>query len=104
MADKTYLKDLIETHWTGNGTWGPKPGDVTIGAWLAGGDADTAAMWNAMPVKLRNACDQSVSHWYQNYENFQNQGGKRYFLNHWYHRPFTIGPEAMKAIPTRNDN
>jgi len=99
---KTWLKDLLEKQWCGSGSWGPKPG-ITIGAWLAS-KPDLLALWNACPAPLRNACDQSVSHWYQNYENFQEQGGKRYFLNHWYHRPFTIGQQAMAAIPTTNDN
>jgi hypothetical protein len=101
--EKSWIKDLIENQYCGSGSWDPVTG-VSLSAAIGGTDADTQALWNAIPAALRNACDQSTSHWYQNYENFQVKNGKRYFLNHWYHRPFTIGGEAMKAIPTTNDN
>jgi hypothetical protein len=92
-----YLKGLVEG-FTGNGGWDPAkktPDD--------GENADGKAAWAAMPDAVKNACAQSTSNWYENFENFQAKGGKRFFLNHYYHRAFTIGPTAMKAITATND-
>lgn len=96
-AWQSYLRQLVE-NFTGNGSWDPTkktPDD--------GENPDGQAAWKAMPEAVKNACQQSTSNWYQNYENFQAKGGKRFFLNHYYHRAFTIGPTAMNAIAATND-
>lgn len=94
---QTYLRTLVE-NFTGDGGWDPTKASPEHGE-----TADGQAAWNAMPAAVKNACTQSKSNWYENYENFQAKGGKRFFLNHYYHRPFTIGPTAMKAITATND-
>jgi hypothetical protein len=94
---QTYLRNLVE-NFTGNNSWNPtKPSPE------AGESADGQAAWHAMPAAVKNACTQSVPYWYTNYANFQAKGSKRFFLNHYYHRPFTIGPTAMQAITATND-
>lgn len=96
-AWKNWLKSVIES-FTGNASWSP-----TRATPEAGLDANGQKAWAAMPAKVRNACAQSKTQWYNNYENFQKNGDKHYFLNHWYHRPFTIGPTAFNAIASTND-
>jgi hypothetical protein len=56
-----------------------------------------------MPVKVKNACAQSTSQWYNNFANFQANGGSRFFLNHWYHTPFKLSEHAVQVINATND-
>lgn len=87
--------------YTGSQSWDPAaatPVDVE--------DNPTGrAVWAAMPAAVRNMCDQSTSQWYDNYANFQvGAGGNRYFLNHWYHQWFQIGPVAKGVIDAIGEN
>ncbi|HWO24466.1 MAG TPA: hypothetical protein VNO30_37230 [Kofleriaceae bacterium] len=97
-AWKGYLRALVEG-FTGSSSW--DPARVTPDA---GAPVDGQLAWAAMPAAIKNACAQSKSYWYSNYSNFQKVGDKRYFLNHWYHRPFTIGATAFATIPSTNDD
>ncbi|HSK02461.1 MAG TPA: hypothetical protein VK932_14510 [Kofleriaceae bacterium] len=96
-AWKGYLRDLVEGY-TGSASWDPARATPDDGQ-----PVDGQLAWAAMPAAVRNACAQSTSSWYENYTNFQKVGDKRYFLNHWYHRPFTIGATAFATIPATND-
>jgi hypothetical protein len=96
-AWKGYLKGLVQG-FTGSSSWSPAKATPD-----AGEVADGQRAWAAMPAAVRNACAQSTTGWYDNYTNFQKVGDKRYFLNHWYHRPFTIGATAFATIPSTND-
>lgn len=96
-AWKNWLREVI-VGFTGNASWSPTRATPEDGL-----TPDGALAWAAMPAKVRNACAQSTTQWYNNYENFQKNGDKHYFLNHWYHRPFTIGPTAFNAIKSTND-
>lgn len=97
-------KDWVRAYiggYTGSSSWSPAtatPIDVE--------DTETGrAVWAAMPAAVRNMCDQSTSYWYDNYANFQvGSGGNRYFLNHWYHQWFQIGPVAKGVIDTIGEN
>jgi hypothetical protein len=96
-AWKGYLRGLVQGY-TGSASWSPAkvtPDDGEVD--------DGKAAWAAMPAAVKNACAQSTTSWYDNYTNFQKVGDKRYFLNHWYHRPFTIGATAFATIPSTND-
>jgi len=97
-AWKGYLRGVVEG-FTGKGSWSPKKPTPDTGL-----PADGKKAWAAMPAAVRNACAQSTTQWYNNYTNFQKAGDKRYFLNHWYHRPFTIGATAFATIPSTNDS
>lgn len=97
-AWKGYLRDLVKG-FTGSGSWDPAKATPDEGA-----PADGQRAWAAMPAAVKNACAQSTSYWYDNYTNFQKAGDKRFFLNHWYHRPFTIGATAFATIPSTNDS
>jgi hypothetical protein len=97
-AWKGYLRGLVEGY-TGSASWDPAKATPD-----AGEVADGQLAWAAMPAAVKNACAQSTSYWYSNYANFQKVGSKRYFLNHWYHRPFTIGATAFATIPATNDD
>jgi hypothetical protein len=94
---KATLRQLVENY-TGSGGWAPTAATPDTGQ-----HADVQAAWAAMPAAVRNACTQSNNNFYQNFENFQGKNNKRYFLNHYYHRPFTIGEKAMNAIRATND-
>lgn len=96
-AWKTYLRTLVE-HFTNTGQWGP-----TAATPDAAAPADGKAAWAAMPAKVKNACAQSTSQWYDNFENFQSNGGNRYFLNHWYHQAFKLSDQAVNVIKATND-
>ena len=96
-AWKNWLREVI-VGFTGSASWSPTRATPEDGL-----TPDGALAWAAMPAKVRNACAQSTTQWYNNYENFQKNGDKHYFLNHWYHRPFTIGPTAFNAIKSTND-
>jgi hypothetical protein len=96
---KQWIRHMVK-QFTGSGSWAPARAtpDLGEGDW-------PRAMWAAMPEAVKNACAQSTSHWYSNWRNFQTGGdGKRYFLNHWYHRPFTIGDVAAQAIEATGDD
>jgi hypothetical protein len=97
-AWKGYLRALVEG-FTGSASWDPVRPTPDDGAPI-----DGQLAWAAMPAPIKNACAQSKSYWYSNYQNFQKVGDKRYFLNHWYHRPFTIGATAFATIPSTNDD
>lgn len=96
-AWKGYLRDLVQGY-TGSSSWSPAKATPDTGE-----PADGQRAWAAMPAAVRNACAQSTTTWYDNYTNFQKVGDKRYFLNHWYHRPFTIGATAFNTIASTND-
>jgi hypothetical protein len=96
-AWKGYLRGLVEG-FTGSSSWGPAKATPDEGE-----VDDGKRAWAAMPAAVKNACSQSTEYWYDNYTNFQKAGDKRYFLNHWYHRPFTIGATAFATIPSTND-
>ena len=96
---KTWIKYMIR-NFTGSSSWSPARAtpDETEGDW-------PKAMWAAMPEAVKNACAQSTAYWYQNWRNFQTgTDGKRYFLNHWYNRAYTIGNVASTAIEATNDD
>lgn len=96
---KQWVRHMVK-QFTGSGSWNPARAtpEQGEGQW-------PRAMWAAMPAALKNACAQSTSHWYNNWRNFQTgTDGKRYFLNHWYHRPFTIGDVAAQAIEATGDD
>jgi hypothetical protein len=96
-AWKEYLRNLVKGY-TGSSSWSPAKATPDTGE-----DPNGQAAWAAMPAAVRNACAQSTTSWYDNYTNFQQVGDKRYFLNHWYHRPFTIGATAFATIGATND-
>lgn len=96
-AWKTYLKSLVE-HFTNSGQWGP-----TAATPDAHAPADGKAAWAAMDPKIKNACAQSTTSWYNNFANFQANSGSRYFLNHWYHQPFKLSENAVTVINATND-
>ena len=96
---KKWVRSMIKKY-TGSSSWDPLRAtpDATEGAW-------PKAMWKAMPDAVKNACTQSNSHWYNNWRNFQKgTDGKRYFLNHWYKRAYTIGNVAATAIEATGEN
>jgi hypothetical protein len=93
-----YLLSLVEGY-TGSGSWDPAKATPDAGA-----DPNGQAAWAAMPAGVKNGCAQSVSYWYSNWENFAKKGNTRYFLNHWYHRAFSIGPVAAEAIRATGDD
>lgn len=96
---KQWVRYMVKQY-TGSGSWDPARAapDQGEAEW-------PKAMWAAMPEALKNACAQSTSHWYSNWRSFQKgSDGKRYFLNHWYHRPFTIGDVAAQAIEATGDD
>jgi hypothetical protein len=96
---KQWIRHMVK-QFTGRGSWSPgrTSPEQTEGTWQR-------AMWAAMPQAVKSACAQSTSHWYNNWRNFQKgSDGKRYFLNHWYHRPFTIGDVAAQAIEATGDD
>ncbi|TMQ22133.1 MAG: hypothetical protein E6J90_01055 [Deltaproteobacteria bacterium] len=96
-AWKGAIAGMVERY-TGSASWNPaKPSPD------AGEHPDLQAAWTAMPATVKNACAQSTANWYTNYTNFQVASGKHFFLNHWYHKPFFIGPAAFKTIPGTND-
>lgn len=97
-AWQDFLKKLV-VDFTGSGGWDPTKATPDAATTPAG-----KAAWAAMPAAVKNACAQSTSHWYQNYQSFQAKSGKRFFLNHYYHRPFTIGSGAMQAIAATNES
>jgi len=96
-AWKTYLRTLPK-NFTGSSSCRPAKATPETGE-----PDDGKRAWAAMPAAVKNACAQSTTQWYDNYTNFQKAGDKRYFLNHWYHRPFTIGATAFATIPSTND-
>lgn len=96
-AWKTYLRTLIENY-TNHGQWGP-----TAATPDAAAPADGKAAWAAMPAKVKNACAQSTTSWYNNFANFQANGGSRFFLNHWYHTPYKLSEHAVNVINATND-
>lgn len=96
---KSWVKHMIRS-FTGSSSWDPArvTPDEGEGTWQK-------AMWAAMPDAVKNACAQSTSYWYQNWRNFQTgTDGKRYFLNHWYNRAYTIGTVAATAIEATNED
>jgi hypothetical protein len=93
-----YLRGLVEGY-TGSGSWDPAKATPDAGA-----DPNGLAAWAAMPAGVKDGCAQSVSYWYSNWENFAKKGTTRYFLNHWYHRAFSIGPVAAEAIRATGDD
>lgn len=93
-----YLQGLVEGY-TGSGSWDPAKATPDDGA-----DPNGKAAWAAMPAGVKNGCAQSTSYWYSNWENFAKAGNTRYFLNHWYHRAFSIGPVAAEAIRATGDD
>lgn len=96
---KAWVKSMIRSY-TGSGSWDPARAtpDEGEGDWQK-------AMWAAMPETVKNACAQSVSYWYTNWRNFQvGTDGKKYFLNHWYNRAYTIGPTASNAIEATGED
>lgn len=97
-AAKAAVLALVEGY-TGNTSWDPTKASPETGA-----DDVQTAQWNAMGEPLKNACKQSKSYWYSNWSNFQQAGGRRYFLNHWYHAPYRFGATAASAITATGDN
>jgi len=96
-AWKGALRDIVRT-FTGSSSWSPARATPEAGL-----HPDLVAAWQAMPAAVKNACLQSKPYWYDNYQNFQAANGKRYFLNHWYNRPFTIGNKAFSTVASTND-
>jgi hypothetical protein len=96
-AWRTAIASMVES-FTGSASWAPAKATPD-----AGEHPDLIAAWAAMPATVKNACAQSTANWYQNYQGYQVKSGKHYFLNHWYHKPFAIGPAAFKTIPATND-
>jgi hypothetical protein len=96
-AWKGALRSIVE-NFTGTSSWTPARATPE-----AGQHPDLVAAWQAMPAAIKNACQQSTPYWYDNYRNFQAANGKRYFLNHWYKRPFTIGNKAFSTVAATND-
>ena len=95
---KTYLTTLVENY-TNTSNWNPAKATPDTGE-----TSDGQAAWAAMPATVKNACTQSKANWYLNYENFQVVGGKRLFVNHWYHTPYVMGAQAHNVIPATNDH
>ena len=95
---KQAVIDMVET-FTGDGGWDPSRGDPAEGR-----TAKERAYWRAMPAAVKNACAESTSYWYSNWGSFQQTGGKYYFLNHWYHRPYRFGATAASAITASGDD
>jgi hypothetical protein len=94
---KDYLRGLVESY-TNTGQWGPAAATPDATAPAVG-----QAAWAAMPQKVKNACAQSNNSWYNNFQNFQANGGSRYFLNHWYHQAFKLSEHAVNVIKATND-
>lgn len=94
---KDYLRSLVEGY-TNYGNWGPATATPDAAA-----PVDGQLAWAAMPVKVKNACAQSTDSWYNNYANYQANGGNRFFLNHWYHQAFKVSDQAMNIIKATND-
>jgi len=84
----------------GKGGWDPKKAAPDTGIT----DPELQAKWDAMCPAVKNACTQSTSYWYDNWANFQQSGGKSYFLNHYYHKPFKFGATAAQAIAATGEN
>lgn len=96
---KQWIKHMIRSY-TGSSSWNPARATPDEGE-----EAWPKAMWAAMPDAVKNACTQSTSYWYQNWRNFQTgTDGKRYFLNHWYNRAYTIGNVAATAIEATGED
>lgn len=95
-AAKTAVAAKVES-WMGKSRWDPTRAAVPQ-------TDEEKAQWKAMPNEVTNAVQQSVSHWYGNYKNFQKKGSRYYFLNHWYHWPFHMGEKAFKIIPKTGEN
>ena len=95
---KAAIKAMVEG-FTNSGNWNPAKTSPETGA-----DATKTAQWNAMGEPLKNACKQSKAYWYSNWASFQQAGGRRYFLNHWYHRPYRFGGTAASGITASGDN
>lgn len=98
-AEAKKVAGLIES-WMGSGSWSP-----TRATPIEGQAADVTAMYNAIPDTMKNGVTQSKANWYSNYTNFQTgAGGRRYFLNHWYHRAYYFGNVAKQAIDATGDD
>lgn len=96
---KTWIWHMVRS-FTGSSSWDPARNtpDESENDWYK-------AAWAAMPDAVRNACAQSTRYWYQNWRNFQTgTDGKRYFLNHWYNRAYTIGNVAAAAIEATGED
>ncbi|HEX2690744.1 MAG TPA: hypothetical protein VHN14_29210, partial [Kofleriaceae bacterium] len=65
QAWKDYLRQLVENY-TNSGQWGPTAATPDAAAPAVG-----QAAWAAMPQKVKNACVQSNTSWYNNFQNFQ---------------------------------
>jgi hypothetical protein len=84
---------------TNSGNWNPAKATPDAGA-----DDTRKAQWAAMGEQLKNACAQSKAYWYSNWASFQQVGGRRYFVNHWYHRPYRFGAAAASGITASGDS
>jgi len=97
-AEKDKVAEAVNS-WMGNAAWAPTRANVQDGQ-----PAEFAALWAAVPAKMKNLVTQSTTHWYNNWANFQQGGGKSYFLNHYYHRPFHFNQAAAQVIRATGDN
>ncbi len=98
-TERDKLAGMVET-WMGSNAWAPTRANVTDGQ-----PADLTALWSAVPEKMKNGVAQSRTNWYSNWSNFQQGQGSRYFfLNHYYHRPYHLGPKAAEVIRAVGDS
>jgi len=109
-ADQTRMLELLVAHVNSN-KWAEKTAmpDINLAVPTAGflgppsPDQTDALLYRAMP-SLRNCCEQSKSYWYQNYTTHQAGPKGRYFLNHWYSKPYYFSNIAQAAITATGDN
>lgn len=98
-AAKSWVRSFIKTY-TGSQSWSPTRATVDDNS-----NSWKTAWWNAMPVAVKNACNQSIAYWYTNYANFQKgNSGNRLFLNHWYHKWFRMSDKAKAVVDVSGDN
>jgi hypothetical protein len=98
-TEKDQVATMVES-WMGRSGWGPTRPNVSDGL-----TPELAALWAAVPTKMKNGIAQSTNNWYSNWTNFQaGSGGKTYFLNHYYHRPYHIGARAAEVIRSTGDS
>lgn len=83
--DKKAVATML-TSYVSSGNWNPTRKNFTD----AQSQHDTD-LWNSMPANVRDAVTNSPGSWYTNHANWTQVGGKRFFLNYWYKRPYYIG-------------
>lgn len=97
-AHKTAVTQMLTSYiGSGQGSWSPSRTNF-----LDGQSDLNKDLWNSMPAGVQGLVTQSPSSWYNNHANFVQSGGKRYFLNYWYHNIYYLGKGYPVVTACRN--